>query len=296
MKKPALGFLVLTILLSCSSKYEQIQKSHYLSFRDATALHRFYQYGAGEITPIVQGHRGTVENDLPESSIASFEYVLKHTPAVFEIDPRLTKDSVVVVFHDATLERTTDGTGNLSDYTWSELQKLRLKNLKGEVTAYKIHTLAEILEWARGKTALILDKKNVPLKMIAALIRKHRANSYVMNMVRSAEDALFYYKEDPDRMFSASIRKPETFQQYLDAGIPKSQLFACIGTHLTAETPALCRMLRQHGVRALLAAASSYDRLPDPVERAKYYRKVIEAGVTIIESDYPVELGKALVK
>jgi len=115
-------------------------------------------------------------------------------------------------------------------------------------------------------------------------------------MVRSTEDALFYYKEDPDRMFSASIRKPEVFQQYLDAGIPKNQLFACIGTHLSAETPVLCRMLRQHGVRALLAAASSYDRLPDPAERAKYYQKVIEAGVTIIESDYPVELGKALTK
>src|SRR5690606_5968659 len=121
---------------------------------------------------------------------------LSQMPAVFEIDPSLTRDSVIVVFHDATLDRTTNGTGKVSAYTWAELQKLRLKNAKGVLTEHKIHTLAEVLEWARGKTALVLDKKNVPLEMIAATIREHNANSYVMNMLRSTEDALFYYNED----------------------------------------------------------------------------------------------------
>jgi len=294
MQKIIFGIYTLLFLWSCSTSAQQKKGPYYLSFEDAKALHRFYQYGIEEVTPIVQGHRGTIENDLPESSIASFEYVLNQTPAVFEIDPRLTKDSVIVVFHDATLERTTNGTGKLIDYTWAELQELCLKNKKGELTEHKIHTLAEVLEWARGKTALILDKKDVPLGMIAAIIREHKANSYVMNMVRSTEDALFYYNEDPERMFSASIRKPETFREYMEAGIPKTQMFACIGTELTDQTSALCELLRKNGIRSLLAAASVYDKLPDPKQRAEAYRKIVEAGVTIIESNYPVEMGNAL--
>lgn len=289
---------ILFHLAACTSipvSEEDGDSPHYLSFDDAEALHRFYQYAEGEDLPIlVQGHRGTVENDLPESSIASFEYVLERMPAVFEIDPRLTRDSVIIVFHDATLDRTTNGTGKVIDHTWAELQHLRLKNKKGELTEYGIHTLAEVLDWARGKTALVLDKKDVPLEMTAAIIKEHNANNYVMNMVRSTEDALFYYREDPDRMFSASIRTPEMFQAYLDAGIPTTQLFACIGTEINDDTPAFVEMLRKHGVRSLLATASSYDKIEDPEERAEAYRRVAATGVTIIESDYPVELGEVL--
>lgn len=289
----ALALLIPSIITA------QQKSSNYLSFKDSKALHDFYQldsFNKKIPVPIVQGHRGTIENNFPESSIAGFEYVLQQMPAVFEIDPRLTKDSVIVVFHDATLERTTNGTGRLIDYTWRELQRLRLKNGKGELTDYKIHTLSEILEWARGKTALVLDKKNVPLQMIADIIRKHNANSYVMNMVRSTEDALFYFKDNPERMFSVSIRKPEVFYSYMEAGIPTTQMFACIGTELHAETEALCELLRDHGIRCLLATASSYDKLKTSALRAEAYQKVIKAGVSIIESNYPVEVGEVLLK
>ena len=41
--------------------------------------------------------------------------------------PRLTKDSVIVLMHDATLDRTTSGKGKLADFTWNELQQIRLQ-------------------------------------------------------------------------------------------------------------------------------------------------------------------------
>lgn len=292
MKFKIIGLLLAGFL--CKDSRAQDINPNYLSFSDSHALHQFYQRGSGAVPVLVQGHRGTIENDLPENSIAAFEYVLGQMPAVFEIDPRLTKDSVIVVFHDADLERTSSGTGKLIDHTWAELQQLRLKNAKGELTEYKIPSLDEVLEWARGKTVLILDKKDVPLQMIADIIRKHDANNYVINMVRSTEDALFYYKDDPKRMFSASIRKPETFYAYMAAGIPKTQLFACLGTELKEETAALCRLLQREGVRGLLAAASTYDKLPVQEQRAAAYRKIAEAGVSIIESNYPIEVHEAL--
>lgn len=271
----------------------QVNKN-YRSFKDSKALYQFYKQKEGKQPTIIQGHRGTREHGLPENSIAAFEYVLSQMPAIFEIDPRLTKDSVVVVFHDATLERTSNGTGRVEDHTWAELQKLQLKNAAGELTEYKIPSLSQVLEWARGKTVLILDKKDVPLQMIADLLRRHDANSYVINMVRSTEDALFYYRDEPRRMFSVSIRAPETYYEYINAGIPKEQMFACMGTKLSDEMMALCQLLQEEGLSCLIATASSYDKLPSREQRAEAYRKIAGLGIDIIESDYPTEVAEAL--
>ncbi|MDR0574549.1 MAG: glycerophosphodiester phosphodiesterase family protein [Tannerella sp.] len=284
---------ILIAFLTCTLHGQPDSNTNYLSFSDHEALFHYYRYDKNS-APIVQGHRGTREDGLPENSIAAMEHVLKHFPAVFEIDPRLTKDSVIVVFHDDRLERTSTGTGRVIDYTWRELQQLHLKNAKGEITEYKINTLAEALEWARGKTVLVLDKKDVPLKMIADIIRKYNANNYVINMVRSTEDALFYYRDDPRRMFSVSIRKPEVFYEYMKAGIPKTQMFACIGVEINDDTENLCRLMRENGIRCLMAMAPVYDRLKTPDERAQAYRKVVGMGVTMLESDYPIATGVAI--
>jgi len=282
---------LLALLAACTGGGKPAE--HRLGFADSGALHAFFRY-ADDAPVIVQGHRGTRENGLPESSIAAMEYVLRQQPAIFEIDPRLTKDSVVVVFHDATLDRTTDGTGRVADYTWEELRLLHLKNAQGEVTDHRIPTLGEVLDWARDRTVLILDKKDVPLPVIARMIREYEADRFVVNMVRSPEDARFYYEENPQRMFSVSIREPETFDRYMEAGIPPTQMFACIGTEINERTGELCALMRRHGIRCLLATASTYDKLESPAQRAEAYRQAIASGVTILESNYPVEVGRAL--
>lgn len=283
-----------TLALHAACSFDHRGKGpYYTRFADTEALYDFFSY-ADDALFVVQGHRGTRENGLPESSIAAFEYVLERMPAFFEIDPRLTRDSVVIVLHDATLDRTTNGTGRVADYTWAELQQLRLRNAEGEVTEHRIPTLEEVLRWARDKTVLILDKKDVPMRTIADLIRKYDADRYVINMVRSPEDALFYYRDDPRRMFSVSMRKPEVLDSYIEAGIPPRQMFACIGTELNEETEALCALIHRHGMRCLLATGSSYDKLKTPEERAEAYRRVFAAGVSILESNYPVEVGRAM--
>ena len=292
MKYLVLIFCVLFPLSSCVSTTKEEGK-HYLSFADTEALYDFYRY-RDEAPPIIQGHRGTRENGLPENSIAALAYVLEQMPAVFEIDPRLTKDSVIIVFHDATLDRTTNGTGKVKDYTWEELQQLNLKNKDGEITEHTIPTLAEVFEWARGKTVLLLDKKDVPLSMIADMIREYDANNYVVSLVRSVEDATFYFNDEPRRMFAISFREPEAFQPYLDLGIPTRQIFACIGTGISEKTDEINGMMRGYGIRSLISAAPTYDKLETEEECTEAYRKVIESGITILESDYPVETARLL--
>ncbi len=294
MKQIELIICVLIAFTTCTPSTKE-KESNYLSFPDNEALYSYFQYNINA-SPIIQGHRGTIENGLPENSIAAFEYVLEQMPATFEIDPRLTKDSIIVVFHDATLERNSTGEGRVIDHTWNELQQLHLKNAKGEATEYKILTLAEVLEWARGKTVLVLDKKDVPLQMIADIIRKYDANNYVINMVRSPEDARFYFEDNRQRMFSISMRSPDDIDAYRRIGIPFNQMFACIGTTIREENKVLYSILHLHGVRCLIATATTYDKLDSEEQKAQAYRNIIEDGASIIESNFPVEVYKAVTK
>ncbi len=265
---------------------------HVLNPASVQALHRFFEYAPNRA--IISGHRGTIELGLPENSIASLQAVLENTPAFFEIDPRLTKDSVVILMHDATLDRTTNGMGKVSDYTWAELQALRLKDRDGNVTEHRIPTLSETINWAKGKTVLNLDRKDVPLATTAALIREHNAYAWVMVTVHSPEQARFYLDKHPGQMLSAHIRSVEQFEAYRDAGIPFNRMIAYIGPEVKSENQALYRLLHAEGVMCMISAASSYDKLPTPAERAQAYRAIMADGATILESDFPIEVARAL--
>lgn len=256
-------------------------------------LHAFFRYKKNKAT-IIAGHRGGMVTGFPENSIATFENTLKYTPAFFEIDPRLTKDSVIVLMHDATLDRTTTGKGKLSDYTWEEAKELRLKDQDGKVTLHGIPTLSEVIEWARGKTVLNLDHKDVPLRMIAELIGKHKAEAFVMLTVHSPAEARYYLGRNPKSMFSAFIRNKTELAAYEAAGIPFSQLIAYIGPLVKPENKELYTLLNAKGTMCMISAASSYDKQASKEERTRSYQSIVEDGASILESDRPIEVAEAL--
>ena len=286
--------MAISVMACAPSSQTQQQKLHTLEFESPSELHEFFKYSKDKT--IISGHRGTVEVGLPENSIAAFEKVLEHTPAIFEIDPRLTKDSVVILMHDATLDRTTNGTGNVADYTWDELQQLLLKDAAGNLTEHRIPTLAETIEWARGKTVLNLDRKDVPLETTTEIIREHDAYSFVMVTVHSPEQAAFYLEQDNDQMLSAHIQTIEKFNGYKNAGIPFNRMIAYIGPDIKPENQELYRLLNAEGTMCMISSAPTYDKLPTEEERAEAYRAIIDDGASILESDLPIEVGEALQK
>src|SRR5690606_35674185 len=225
--KTSFLFLV-AIIFSNNWNPSLAQDIHILKIKNVKQLHDFFKYRKND-RPIISGHRGGIVPGYPENSIEAFENTLKHTPAFFEIDPRITKDSVIVLVHDATLERTTTGTGKVADYTWEELQKLNLKDHLGNITSYKIPTLEEAIKWSKGKTVINLDKKDVPLAMTAAIIKKYKATAHVMVTVHTAEQARYYYDQNKDQMFSAFVRTMEEFRAFEENGIPWTQIMAYVG-------------------------------------------------------------------
>jgi glycerophosphoryl diester phosphodiesterase len=290
-----IGLLVVGIFCSAYLSFSQVanRNLHTLKINSTKDLHRFFSY-TGKDIPLISGHRGGTTKGYPENCIATFENTLRYTPAFFEIDPRLTKDSVIVLMHDATLERTTTGHGKVSDYTWEELKKLKLKDSEGNVTPFTIPTLSEVIEWSKGKTIINLDKKDVPLQLIANMLQQHGAETSVMLTVHTAEQAMFYYALNPNRMFSAFIRSRQELEDFEKSGVPWSQIMAYVGPTSKAENKELYDLLHARGVMCMVSAAPSYDKLPDPLARQRAYREIIQAGADVIESDLPIEVAYAI--
>ncbi len=104
--------------------------------------------------PILFAHRGA-SAEAPENTLASFELAQAQGADAIELDAKLTADGQIVVFHDRTVERTTDGTGPLARKTLAELRELDAGSyfspaFRGE----KIPLLEEVLD-AVGKKLLV---------------------------------------------------------------------------------------------------------------------------------------------
>jgi len=252
----------------------------------------FRYKGDGSI--LVSGHRGGREAGYPENSLEGFQNVLRQMPAFFEIDPRLTKDSVIVLMHDETLDRTTTGKGRLCDYTWEQLKSVRLKDSEGNVSASPVPTLEEVINWSKGKTVVNLDKKDVPVEMTVALIKKLHAEDHVMLTVHNGEQAKYYYDHFPRIMLSAFTRTMNEYEDIAASGVPWKNMIAYVGPSITPENIKIVGLLHAKGVRCMISVAPTHDKLGTPEERKKAYLEEINKQPDIIESDIPTEIWKAL--
>ena len=282
--------MILVNTYSANQVFAQKKDTHYLDIKNTKDLFEFFKYTPDRI-PMICAHRGGTANEYPENSIALLEYTLSQIDVFFEIDPRLTKDSVIVVMHDATLDRTTTGTGNLNDYTWAELQKLKLKDAKGNATIYGINTLDEVLQWSKGKTVLMLDKKDVPLEMLYQAIKKNKAQSHILISSYLPEEAKFYHEKDKTLMFEAFIRNIDEFKAYENLGIPYKNMVAYLGQPKKKE---LYDALHEKGIMCMIFSAKVLEKNKDKEVRKKSYTQVIEFGGDILLSDRAIEASKAI--
>jgi glycerophosphoryl diester phosphodiesterase len=114
-----------------------------------------YEAAHDDGRPLLGGHRGNPA-EHPENTMRSFRSAIALGCDLIECDVHLSSDGRLVVIHDHTLDRTTNGTGLVHDYTAAELRKLDAGD--GE----KIPLLQEVIELAIGKVGLVIELKNLP--------------------------------------------------------------------------------------------------------------------------------------
>jgi len=253
----------------------------------------------GDTLPLVSAHRGGPAKGFPENCIATFEHTLRHCWSMLEIDLRYTRDHVLVLNHDPTLERTTNGAGRIADYTLDELKQLRLKDRDGNLTEHRMPTLDEALEWARGKTILVLDKKEVPVADVVRKIKEHHAEAYAMLMAYNFEEVAECHALNKNLMMEIMVGNRERLAAFDKTGVPWRNVIAFVG-HTPPQDAGLCETIHVKGARCMAGTSRNIDRrfLEGRATRMELlepdYRALLKMAIDIIETDIPREVGPLL--
>jgi glycerophosphoryl diester phosphodiesterase len=224
----------------------------------------------------------------PENSLLAFRSALALGADFIEFDVHLSREGEVVVIHDATLDRTTTGSGAVHDRTVAELKTLRLKDRAGAVTGEAVPTLDEVVAVAaQAKGRMLLEIKvdaararypGIEEKVLAILDRHGMAPATVV-MAFEASTWRRVRALRPEvatcALYSARTLRRSTWASELD--ILRGAGVTYIGAEYTAVDATAVAEARQAGIG--LGAWT----VNDPADM----KRMIEAGVAVLITDRP---------
>lgn len=175
--------------------------------------------------PLIFGHRGA-RGTHPENTMISFQEAARTGAHGIEFDVHLSKDGEVVIIHDETLNRTTNGSGLVCEHTLEELKQLDAgSHFNVAFQGARIPTLREVLAWLRGNELLInIELKNDRIRYIeleqkvVALVREfslekriifssfnHKSVADLADLAPDIERAILYHFPLQDAMEEARL-------------------------------------------------------------------------------------------
>jgi glycerophosphoryl diester phosphodiesterase len=136
--------------------------------------------------PIIFAHRGASAH-APENTLPAFQLALEHGANAIELDAKLSADGEVVVFHDTTLERTTNGRGRLAATTFADLRALDAGSFFSPgFRGTQIPSLAEVFERLGNQTIINVELTNYAtprdhlVQKVCDLVRKYRLEKSIL--------------------------------------------------------------------------------------------------------------------
>lgn len=153
--KPTYFILLLTWFYSCSTPSVKETQHKQTSPSIEQLIDNLEDSQNKEI--MVVAHRGDWRN-APENSLQAIKNCIEMGVDMVEIDVRESRDGVLVLMHDETIDRTTTGAGKVSDWSFDSLRTLRLVDGLNVATDHQIPTLEEALLIAKDRILINLDK------------------------------------------------------------------------------------------------------------------------------------------
>lgn len=243
--------------------------------------------------PLISAHRGGPYPGFPENAIETFQNIVDHAPTMIECDVSITKDSVLILMHDKTLDRTTTGKGNVTDKGYDDIKDLLLVDNAGNTTSFHIPTLDEVLLWGKGKVLFTLDvKRGVPFEKVVAAVEKLDATSYAAIITYRIQDAKLVYSMNPSIIISVSAGDDGALEQITRSGIPQRNLLGFVGTR--EPEPAHYEKLQKLGIKTILGTLGNLDKRAVAKGDDSVYLTYIENGANIIATDRPLEVSRVL--
>lgn len=250
---------------------------------------------APEQFPLISAHRGGRNiAGYPENALPTFAWTVERVPdAWVECDISMSADSVLFLLHDSSLDRTTTGSGKVSQTRWDVIDDLYLKDDFGTVTDFEVPTLEEALNWARktGTTFTLDVKRGVPFERVVAAVQQAGLVEEMVVITYNAADARTVYELEPRLRLSVTIRNEEELTSMLATGIPVANWIAFTGTRLAPES--LFAKLDALGVPAIVGTLGNIDQSAAARGPQVYY-ECLERGGDVLATDRPVEAHQAV--
>ncbi len=218
-------------------------------------------------------HRGAMETH-PENTLSAFHAAIDAGAHMIEFDVLLTRDSEIVVIHDASVDRTTDGSGLVSELTFEEIRQLDAGNWKSPLfKGERIPTLDEVLEIMPVNIWLNIHLKGDDTLgvLVAEKVKKHNRlhQSFLACGANTARKA----REVVPGIMICNMDRRESNWDYVNETIEMKAEFIQLRGAIYPEFAEYTKSLKDHGVQV------NYFGTDDPDE----IRTLFEYGV-----DFPL--------
>jgi glycerophosphoryl diester phosphodiesterase len=238
-------------------------------------------------TIVVSGHRG-LKAAYPENTLLAFQKALEAGVDMLEFDLRLTKDGHLAVIHDETVDRTTNGTGRVGDYTLSELKRLDAGGWFGKAfEGLRIPTLEELCELLSGRPDVLL---NVEIKPAATAVEAAdraigtlKRFGYLSRCVFTSFDAkVLAHIHDHHRLKTQGF-PAESMHSLLSGPVETYAKMWAVALRMDQVTPERVREFRQAGLQ-------TWCYCPDTEQDV---RRALECGIYVMTCNDPFPALKA---
>ena len=254
----------------------------------------------------VVAHRGDWRNS-PENSIQAFKNCIDMGVDMIEIDVRKTKDNRLVIIHDGTVDRTTNGKGKVADMTLEEIKKLRLRAGHGVVTRHGVPTLEEVLDLCKGKILINIDKGYDYFDQIyGLLVQTGTLDQVVIKGSHSYEKVCQQNGKVLDEVIYMPIvnLNSKNAEALLDGWLAQKPVaIECCISKYTPEVERLLQKVKQSDTKIWINSlwpslndGHDDDRAVEMDEEDEAWGWILDRGATLIQTDRPVELLKYLKK
>lgn len=261
----------------------------------------------------VVSHRADWRN-FPENSLEAIESAIQMGVDIVELDVHRTADGELVVCHDRTINRTTNGKGKISELTLEYIRSRYLRAGHGATTRYKMPTLAEALDLCNGRVLINLDKAiNYYDQVMEMLVERKMADQVIMKSTKSPEAMKEFFSKHKVNMLYMPIinygakswgKHEQLFNDYLSTDLPFIAYEMCWDGSLKGEGKVFKKVVKS-GKRLWIntlwgSLCGGYengyydDRAVGNEE--KIYGKILSYGTSMIQTDRPAMLIKYLEK
>jgi len=230
---------------------------------------------------IVIAHRGNHAR-AHENTLRALQAAIDAGADYAEIDVRRTSDGQYVLLHDRTVDRMTDGHGELKAMTLGQVRELNVRDRRHpQIPADRIPTFAEALELIKGRLNIYLDFKEGDRAAVAKMIREAGVTRQVL-VYDGIEAVGEWHRVAPELPLIVSAPdEAKTPDQVV--GFAKTNRIEVLDGGWDAYSPEMVVAARRSGIRI-------WPDIQEAREDGVYFERVLKVGFTGVQTDHPEEL------